>query len=130
MVKRSHATSFLKGSPMAKNIYVGNLPWRIKDDELRELFETHGNVTNAQVIKDRQTGRSRGFGFVEMDNDEEAQQAIDALNGVDVDGRPLTVNEARQREERRSRPVGGRSYGSGGGSYRGYPGGTNRGRVY
>src|SRR3712207_1985380 len=89
-----------KGIVMAKNIYVGNLPWRIKDEELRELFQAHGSVRRAQVIKDRDTGRSRGFGFVEMDDDAEAQQAIEALNGADMDGRPLTVNEAKQREER------------------------------
>lgn len=125
---------------MAKNIYVGNLPWRYSDDDLRQMFESHGSVQKAQVIMDRQTGRSRGFGFVEMDNDDEAQRAIDALNGQDCDGRPLTVNEARQREEREpreyrggSRPMGGgqsRGMGGGGGQRGGYPGGTNRGRLY
>jgi RNA recognition motif-containing protein len=117
---------------MAKNIYVGNLPWKVQDDELREMFLQHGAVRRAQVIKDRDTGRSRGFGFVEMDDDGEAQRAIDALNGADIEGRPLTVNEAKQREERggggRSGGYGGRS--GGGRTGGGYAGGTNRGRMY
>ncbi len=118
---------------MAKNIYVGNLPWKIKDEELREMFQQHGSVRRAQVIKDRDTGRSRGFGFVEMEDDGEAQKAIDALNGADLEGRPLTVNEAKQREDRGGgRPGGGRPAGGGYGSGRsgGYAGGTNRGRMY
>ena len=78
-----------------KNIYVGNLPFSTNDDDLRELFEAHGAVDRAKVILDRESGRSRGFGFVEMPNDDEATAAIDALNGSDMNGRPLTVNEAR-----------------------------------
>jgi RNA recognition motif-containing protein len=94
---------------MAKNIYVGNLVWDATADDLLALFQQHGVVTRAQVITDRETGRSRGFGFVEMANDAEAQKAIDALNGAQFQGRSLTVNEAKPREDR---PRGG---GSGGG---------------
>ncbi len=78
------------------NIYVGNLPFRTTSDELERLFEEYGQVQSAQVITDRDTGRSRGFGFVEMP-DEAARSAIEALNGMDFGGRPLTVNEARPR---------------------------------
>src|SRR6516225_8204650 len=101
---------------MAKNIYVGNLVWDCTADDLLALFQEHGAVARAQVITDRETGRSRGFGFVEMDDDAEAQKAIEALNGVDFKGRPLTVNEAKPREDR----GGGRGgYGGGGGGGRG-----------
>lgn len=82
------------------NIYVGNLPYRTTDAELEALFATHGTVTSARVIMDRETGRSRGFGFVEMANDDEGRAAIAALNGNDVLGRPLTVNEAKPKEAR------------------------------
>jgi RNA recognition motif-containing protein len=85
---------------MAKNIYVGNLTWDTNSDDLLALFQTHGTVTQTQVITDRQTGRSSGFGFVEMANDEEAQTAIAHLNGTPFRGRPLTVHEARPREDR------------------------------
>src|SRR5207253_3875457 len=85
--------------PVMKNIYVGNLTWDCSSDDLLALFQEHGKVARAQVITDRETGRSRGFGFVEMDNDDEAQRAIEALNGADYKGRPLTVNEAKPREE-------------------------------
>ena len=85
---------------MGKNIYVGNLPYDTTGDDLVELFQTYGTVTSGQVIIDKFSGRSRGFGFVEMANDDEAQAAIDALNGTPYGGRPLTVNEARPREER------------------------------
>jgi RNA recognition motif-containing protein len=112
---------------MAKNIYVGNLVWECTADDLLALFQEHGKVTRAQVITDRETGRSRGFGFVEMDNDAEAQKAIDALNGTEYNGRPLTVNEARPREERGGGGGGGRGYGGGGGGGRGYGGGGGRG---
>ena len=81
-----------------KNIYVGNLPFHTTDHELRALFEQHGQVQRANVVVDRHTGRSRGFGFVEMDNDEEGDAAIQALDGQDFDGRSLRVNEARPRE--------------------------------
>lgn len=85
---------------MGKRLYVGNLSYNIRDDELREIFAAYGQVDSAQVIMDRMSDRSKGFGFVEMANDNEAQAAIQALNGKDVKGRPLTVNEARPREER------------------------------
>jgi len=114
---------------MAKNIYVGNLTWDTTADDLLALFQQHGAVARAQVITDRETGRSRGFGFVEMDNDTEAQNAIDKLNGTPFRGRPLTVNEARPREERGGGGGGGRGgYGGGGGGRGGYGGGGGGGR--
>ena len=82
------------------NIYVGNLSYQTADADLREVFEQYGSVTSARVIMDRETGRSKGFGFVEMDNAEEAEAAIRALDGAEVGGRNLRVNEARPREER------------------------------
>ena len=82
------------------NIFVGNLPYSTNSDDLEQLFAQQGGVSSAQVIFDRTTGQSRGFGFVEMDNDDEARAAIAALNGADVNGRRLTVNEARPRERR------------------------------
>ena len=85
---------------MAKKLYVGNLSYGMTDSDLQNLFEPHGTVQSAQVIMDRDTGRSKGFGFVEMGNGEEAQAAIAALNGQEVNGRALTVNEARPREDR------------------------------
>jgi RNA recognition motif-containing protein len=101
---------------MGKRLYVGNLTYSTTESSLRELFEAHGTVTSAQVIMDRDTGRSKGFGFVEMSNDDEAQAAITALNGQQVDGRALTVNEARPKTEGGG---GGRSgYGGGGGGRR------------
>jgi cold-inducible RNA-binding protein len=81
-------------------IYVGNIPFSATDQQLRELFGQHGQVASAQVMIDRDTGRSRGFGFIEMPSDAEARKAIEALNGYSMDGRPLVVNEARPREER------------------------------
>jgi RNA recognition motif-containing protein len=110
---------------MGKNIYVGNLPYDTTGDDLVELFQTYGTVTSGQVIIDKFSGRSRGFGFVEMANDDEAQSAIDALNGTPYGGRPLTVNEARPREERGGGGGGGGrgGYGGGGGGRGGYGGG-------
>ena len=112
-----------------KNIYVANLPYSTGDDELRQAFEAHGAVDKATVIKDRDTGRSRGFGFVEMANDDEANAAIEAMNGSEMDGRPLTVNEARPRAPRSG--GGGGGYGGGGGNRGGGGGygggGGNRG---
>jgi RNA recognition motif-containing protein len=99
---------------MAKNIYVGNLSWGTTEDLLRQTFEQHGQVISARIITDRDTGRSRGFGFVEMENEDEANAAIDALNGQTLDGRPLTVNEARPRAPRQG---GGYRGGGGGGGY-------------
>jgi RNA recognition motif-containing protein len=99
---------------VAKKLYVGNLSYSTKDSDLRTMFEEFGVVESAQVIMDRDSGRSKGFAFVEMANAQEAQAAINALNGKEVDGRALTVNEARPREDR-----GGRSGGGGRGGYGG-----------
>jgi RNA recognition motif-containing protein len=98
-------------------MYVGNLPFSVTDDSLRELFEEFGQVIDAKVVQDRETGRSRGFGFVEMD-DGAAQQAIEAMSGREVGGRPLVVNEARERQA----GGGGRGFGGGG-----FSGGGGRG---
>src|SRR5205823_9456981 len=102
---------------MGKKLYVGNLSYQVDSSELEQLFGQHGQVVSAQIINDRDTGRSKGFGFVEMSNDDEADAAITALNGQQHNGRALTVNEARPREER---PGGG---GGGGGGGRGGFGG-------
>lgn len=110
---------------MGKNIYVGNLPYDTSGDELKQLFEAYGTVSSGQVIIDKFSGRSRGFGFVEMDQDDEAQAAIDALNGTPYGGRPLTVNEARPREERATGS--GRGGYGGGGGRGGYGGGAGGG---
>jgi len=91
-----------------KNIFVGNLPWSTSSDDLLNMFSEFGEVIRAQVVTDRETGRSRGFGFVEMKNDDEASRAIEEMNGRDVNGRPLTVNEARPREQRSGGGYGGR----------------------
>jgi RNA recognition motif-containing protein len=106
------------------NIYVGNLPYTTTSSDLEQLFGTHGTVTSAQVIMDRATGRSRGFGFVEMENDDEARTAIEKLEGHDLGGRRLTCNEARPRTERPR--GGGGGYGGGGGRGGGYGGGGGR----
>ncbi|HEX3999106.1 MAG TPA: RNA-binding protein [Pirellulales bacterium] len=106
---------------MGKKIYVGNLPWSTTSAELEQMFSEHGAVRSAEVISDRETGRSRGFGFVEMDTEEGMNAAVQALNGKDMGGRPLTVNEARERTPR----SGGGGYGGGGG---GYGGGGRGGR--
>ena len=82
------------------NIYVGNLPYSVTEDDLRNLFAEHGSVTSANVISDRHTGQSKGFGFVEMSNDSEAEAAIEALNESSVQGRNIRVNQARPRESR------------------------------
>src|SRR5437588_12244820 len=108
----------LSGDPiMGKKLYVGNLTYDVTDGALEQLFAGHGTVQSAQVIMDRDTGRSKGFGFVEMKSDQEAQAAIAALNGQDSGGRALTVNEARPKTE------GGRGGGGGGGGRGGYGGG-------
>ena len=106
---------------MGKKLYVGNLAYTVTDSTLEQMFAQHGTVESAQVIMDRDTGRSKGFGFVEMKTDQEAQAAIAAMNGKEVDGRSLTVNEAKPREDR-----GGGRGGSGGGRG-GYGGGAGRG---
>ena len=82
------------------NIYVGNLPYSIDRDQLREIFAAYGEVAAARIVNDRETGRSKGFGFVEMADNAQAQAAIEALNGTDIGGRKAVVNEARPREER------------------------------
>jgi RNA recognition motif-containing protein len=111
---------------MGKKLYVGNLSYGVTDSDLSKLFEPHGTVESAQVIMDRDTGRSKGFGFVEMKTEQEAQAAIAALNGQDMGGRALTVNEARPKTEG-GRGGGGRG-GPGGG--RGGFGGGRGGRRY
>ena len=119
---------------MGKKIYVGNLPWSATSASLESLFAEHGPVTSAEVVSDRDTGRSRGFGFVEMATDDACQRAISALNGTQLDGRELTVNEARERAARPSGGGGGggRGYGGGGGGGggRGGYGGGGGGRGY
>ncbi len=113
---------------MGKKLYVGNLSYGVTDSDLTTMFEAHGTVQSAQVIMDRDTGRSKGFGFVEMGSDQEAQAAIAALNGKDSGGRSLTVNEARPKTEgggSRGGSGGGRS-GGGGGGYGGGGGGGGR----
>jgi RNA recognition motif-containing protein len=104
---------------MGKKLYVGNLAYSVTDSTLEQMFAPHGSVQSVQVIMDRDTGRSKGFGFVEMGSDQEAQAAIAALNGASVDGRNLTVNEAKPREDRG---------GGGRGGYGGGRGGSGGGR--
>jgi RNA recognition motif-containing protein len=106
---------------VAMKLYVGNLPYGMSDSDLQNLFEQYGTVQSAQIIMDRDTGRSKGFGFVEMSTSQEGQAAIQALHDQEVNGRKLTVNEARPREERSGGGRGG--YGGGGGG-----GGGGRGR--
>ena len=109
---------------MSVKIYVGNLAYQTTSEDLQSLFSQSGQVDSASVVQDRDTGRSRGFGFVEMANREEAEAAIESLNGADFHGRSLTVNEARPREERGGGGGGSRGgYGGGGGSRGGYGGG-------
>jgi cold-inducible RNA-binding protein len=106
---------------MAKKLYVGNLSYDTNDGALQQMFAAYGSVQSAQIVMDRDTGRSKGFGFVEMSSDQEAQAAITGLNGKEFNGRALTVNEARPREDRgggRSGGGGGRGYGGGGGGGR------------
>lgn len=112
---------------MGKKLYVGNLPYSVDSSELQQMFMPYGNVVSAQIISDRETGRSKGFGFVEMANDDEAQAAITAMNGKDNGGRPLTVNEARPKEERGGGGGGGFRGGGGGGGRGGYGGGGGGG---
>ncbi|HEX4954262.1 MAG TPA: RNA-binding protein [Thermoanaerobaculia bacterium] len=115
---------------MGKKLYVGNLSYSMGSSDLERLFSAHGSVGSAEVITDRSTGQSKGFGFVEMDSDQEAQAAISALNGKEVDGRSLTVNEARPREGGGGGRGGGGGYGGGGGGGRGGYGGGGGGRRY
>src|SRR3954469_15825513 len=112
---------------MGKKLYVGNLSYEIDSSELEQLFGAHGQVVSAQIINDRDTGRSKGFGFVEMADDAEADAAIAALNGQQHDGRALTVNEARPREDRGGGGRGGYAGGGGRSSGGGYGGGGGGG---
>lgn len=107
---------------MGRKLYVGNLSYNVDSATLQQLFEAHGSVLSAEVIADRETGRSKGFGFVEMSNDDEATAAMNALNGTQHEGRTLNVNEARPRESR------GGGGGGGGGRGRGGYGGGGGGR--
>ena len=113
---------------MGKKLYVGNLSYGVDENGLSDIFSPFGTVESVAIVTDRETGRSRGFGFVEMSNDAEAQAAIEGLNGQDSGGRALTVNEARPREDRPRRPGGGGGggYGGGGGGG-GYGGGGGGG---
>ena len=117
---------------MGNKLYVGNLSYNIRDDDLQQAFAQFGTVNSAKVMMDRDTGRSKGFGFVEMGSDPEAQAAINAMNGQALDGRAIVVNEARPREERPGgyRGGGGGGYGGGGGGYGGGGGGRSGGGGY
>ena len=120
---------------MGNKLYVGNLAYSIRDEDLQQSFSQFGTVTSAKVMMDRDTGRSKGFGFVEMGSDAEAQSAINGMNGQPLQGRALVVNEARPREERPGgfggggggRSGGGGGYGGGGGGYGGGGGGRSGG---
>src|SRR5438093_3117757 len=116
LLRTGRVAAFQWSSEMGKKLYVGNLTYEVTNSELEKLFAAHGTVESAQVIMDRDTGRSKGFGFVEMKTEQEAQAAIAAMNGKDVEGRALTVNEARPRTE-----------GGGGGRDRGGHGGGRGG---
>jgi RNA recognition motif-containing protein len=102
------------------NIYAGNIPHKTTEESLKRAFEQYGTVSSVKIIKDKFTGNSRGFGFVEMPNDDEARNAMDSLNGKDFEGRPLRLSEAREREERPSHGGGnggGRRFGNNNGGY-------------
>ena len=109
-----------------KNIFVGNLDFSVREDAIRTLFENYGVVERVSIMTDRETGRSRGFAFVEMTNEGEAERAISALNGTNLSGRTLNVNEARPKAERGFRPAGG-GRGFGGGGFRDRDGGGGGG---
>ena len=111
---------------MGNKLYVGNLPYSFRDEDLQQAFAAHGTVTSAKVMMERDTGRSKGFGFVEMGDDAQAQTAIEAMNGQQFGGRGLVVNEARPMEPRPPRSGGGGFGGGGGGG--GYGGGAGGGR--
>ena len=110
---------------MGNKLYVGNLPYSFRDEDLQQAFSAHGSVTSAKVMMERDTGRSKGFGFVEMGSDAEAQAAISGMNGQQFGGRGLVVNEARPMEPRPPRPGGG-GFGGGAGGGGGYGGGAGR----
>ncbi|HVJ64006.1 MAG TPA: RNA-binding protein [Bdellovibrionota bacterium] len=113
---------------MGKKLFVGNLPFAATDTSLAELFAQCGTVESSKIITDRETGRSKGFGFVEMSSDSEALEAISKLNGIDNGGRPMSVSEAKPQAPRDSRGGGGggRGFGGGGGGGRGFGGGRDR----
>lgn len=115
---------------MATKLFIGSLAWATNDDSLKDLFSTVGTVVSASVIMDRETNRSKGFGFVEMSTDDEAKAAVEQLNGKDLDGRAIVVNEARPREERPRGGGGGGGYGGGSGGGGGYGGGGGGGNRY
>jgi hypothetical protein len=110
---------------MGNKLYVGNLPYSFRDEDLQQAFSAHGSVTSAKVMMERDTGRSKGFGFVEMGSDAEAQAAISGMNGQQFGGRGLVVNEARPMEPRPPR-TGGGGFGGGAGGGGGYGGGAGR----
>jgi RNA recognition motif-containing protein len=112
---------------MAKRLYVGNLPWSFSSSDLEALFSPYGAVNSAEVVSDRETGRSRGFGFVEMETDQGSEDAIKALHETEVSGRNITVNEARERSPKPSGGGGGYRGGGGGGGYGGGGGGRGYG---
>ncbi len=112
---------------MGNKLYVGNLPYTFRDEDLQQAFAAHGTVTSAKVMMERDTGRSKGFGFVEMGSDAEAQAAISGMNGQQYGGRGLVVNEARPMEPRPPRTGGGFGGGGGGGGYGGGAGGGRSG---
>ena len=112
---------------MGRKLYVGNLSYDVKDNDIQQLFAQYGTVLSVQIIQDRMTGQSKGFGFVEMGSDQEAQAAINGMNGKDMSGRALTVNEARPREERSGGGGGGFGGGRGGGGGGGFGGGRGGG---
>ena len=111
-----------------KNIFVGNLDFSVREEAIRALFETYGAVERVSIMTDRETGRSRGFAFVEMTNEGEAERAISALNGTDMSGRAFNVNEARPKTDRGPRPGGGGGRGMGGGGFRDRDGGGGHAR--
>ena len=112
---------------MGNKLYVGNLSYNVRDEDLQQAFAQYGSVSSAKVMMDRDTGRSKGFGFVEMGSDPEAQAAINGMNGQALDGRAIVVNEARPREERPGGFGGGRPGGGGGGGFGGGGGGRSGG---
>jgi hypothetical protein len=121
---------YLEESFMGNKLYVGNLPYSFRDEDMQQAFSQFGNVSSAKVMMERDTGRSKGFGFVEMGSDAEAQAAIKGMNGQNMGGRDLVVNEARPMEPRPPRSGGGGGYGGGGGGGGGYGGGRSGGGGY
>lgn len=112
-------------------IFVGSLPYKVEEADLKELFEAYGEVTSVKIITDRETGRSKGFGFIEMSDDQFAQKAIDGLNGTEISGRTIAVSQAEERKPSDRKPSGGGGYGGGGGSRGGFnKGGSGGGGGY